>query len=1534
VSAIDYRTLPGFTGRKQRKRLPVQQKNFLAFPVDTTGLLTAHVRVKDQSMALVVDTGASQCLMTRGFYDNLPYPRPTLIPTRHKFTVANGDTMPAAGVCHLKFFLAGEWVTYLFYVSDCKDSLALLGLPYLDEKYASVHTRRKQLRYEDGRTPVALFYKRAMGSYILRSQTKVSVPARSHCVLQTDVDSIEFNASIEGQSILCLPSSELWDNWGVEVIDGLTFIYGGSSKIGLFNPFDIGVTIPKGCIIGEAEKCSRPITMVNCAEEDVDPQIMKQYALQCETNLENDQRMFGAFAFTKEERDLYRLAGEDPIDPDSDEADSSEIRDNSYNDVMCPPIAEGVKPLRRPGEVPHHLTGMYDREIIGNQNLSEGFRNKVKRALIDREKSFYDPTEPISQTDYANHYIDVGSSNPVSSRPRRIPIGMKDIVEEEIEKMLRDKIIGPSESPWASPIVLVKKKDGTIRFCVDYREINEVTKKDAYPLPRIDDYLDSFHGMDTFCVLDLASGYWQVKMAQMDRCKTAFTSHRGLYQFNVMPFGLCNAPGTFQRMMDRLLKTKEFKGICLVYLDDIIIFGKGNEECLRNLIKVMDAIEKAGLKLKPKKCSLFQKSVNFLGHIVTADGVRTDPEKIAKVSLWPTPSRVGHVRSFMGLACYYQRFIQDFADKAKPLNNLIGKNSLFQWGEAEQGAFQTLKDALTNTPVLACPEKDGKWILDTDASKVAMGAVLSQVQIDGTERVIAYGSKTFNTAQVNYCTTKRELLAVVYFATNKFRHYLAMQDFVVRSDHAALTWLKNFDDHDPITSRWRIALNQFGSRMKIEYRKGSAHGNADALSRSATRLCRFEHCKSCLTRRKEKAARPVKKRVEEYHTICRTTGQFIPEEEGGYTSAAFVFGSLMAEEEKEPMLWECPHLSAEQIRGAQEDDPDIGQVLEFKLTQTNRPKHKALESLSYVVKRLCTSWDRLIVKEGVLYIKSQNDDSVRLVAPIRFRSTILDQLHATDTAGHPGIVKTCQEIRRRFFWVGMKDDVYRWVKCCRICATHKRGPPRNRAPLTQELTGHRNERMAFDIIGPLPTTRKGNRFILLMVDYFTKWVEVSALETHTAKVVSKEILDKWVTRFGVPWKLHCDQAPEFNSACMTEFGRLIKTCKTRTLPYRPCSNGLCEKSNQTIEGILRCLCDGNREDWDEHLQMAVMAYRASPHGTTGCSPNLMIFGQENYMPIDLMFKPPMDGELWSAGCKNKCTCDYIDWLRSSIQESYARAREMTRQSALRQKRGHDVNVRIQTFERGDWVMHWHKPTALRTLSQGWRSPLVILRRIDAVNYEVQEAPGIKPRTIHIDNLILDIVRPWRPNWIRAIALPKPDFMKTSQTRAQDRLDADPDPPRPKKSAVKVSASGPSKRPDADTPDAETLVKVVNLEERIIGPDKENTASIEESADPVKDQTNEIIVDSDLAHPAAENPKPVKRKRGRPAKNAKRVVEKPHKSILDPGTRVSPRNRKQVVHYQGSLFCLDHQDVHMLDTYEGSCDDMEEIVVWEGCSFLE
>ncbi|MDD9818054.1 MAG: RNase H-like domain-containing protein, partial [Gammaproteobacteria bacterium] len=466
------------------------------------------------------------------------------------------------------------------------------------------------------------------------------------------------------------------------------------------------------------------------------------------------------------------------------------------------------------------------KQMIANTAVTNQQRDQLETLLIKHGDVFSIEGE-LGHTKVVKHTIPTSTTRPLRSPPRRIAQKQREEINRQVDNMLQQNVIRPSTSPWSSPIVLVPKKDGSARFCVDYRRLNSVTEGDAYPLPRIDDCLDALGGAKLFTTLDLASGYWQVEMDEDDRAKTAFTTHHGLYEFNRMPFGLKGAPQTFQRLMAAILGSHQWE-TCLLYLDDIIIFSQTFEQHLHRLESILIKLKEAGLKLKPVKCSFLQTQVKFLGHVVSADGVAPDPLKVQAVATFPRPQNLEELRRFLGMASYFRKFIRNFASVACPLHRLTEKSVQFQWTSECQQAFTTLKQRLTEAPVLCYPDFTMPFLVYTDASGSGLGAVLCQKN-GNNEQVVAYASRTLTKAERHYSTTERECLGVVW-AVKQFRVYLYGRRFLLCTDHNPLVWLRSCREPKGRLARWVLELEEYDYEMK--YQPGTSIPHADALSRT------------------------------------------------------------------------------------------------------------------------------------------------------------------------------------------------------------------------------------------------------------------------------------------------------------------------------------------------------------------------------------------------------------------------------------------------------------------------------------------------------------------------------------------------------------------------------------------------------------------------------------------------------------------------------------------------------------------------------
>ena len=467
---------------------------------------------------------------------------------------------------------------------------------------------------------------------------------------------------------------------------------------------------------------------------------------------------------------------------------------------------------------------------MDNTDLTFEQKQKV-RNLLDSHGGVVGESElDLGLTSTVEHTIDIEGTGPIKQRYRRFPAPLQEEIQGEISKLLERGIIEPSTSAWSSPLVPVRKRNGKLRLCIDYRGVNAFTRKDSFPLPHLNDAIRKFKGNLYFTNLDLLSGYHQIKMDDKSKEITAFSSGENLYQFCRMPFGITNGPASFSRLMSVVLSGIPMD-VAQAYLDDLLIAGRSFEEHLDNLDKIFKRLSEHGLKVNPSKCSLFRTEVDYLGHKVGSDGIRPLDTNVAAINDFPRPKTIKQLRSFLGMVNFYKKFIPRAEILLKPLNEATSsKNSKFQWTNDCEEAFKASKTALTNAPILAFPDfgEECMFYVTCDASGTGAGAVLTQVQ-NGEERVIGYAGTSFNPAQLKYSTTDREL-AAIRFAVNHFKPYLYGRRFVVRTDHEPLIYLHRMKRFDNRVHRTLEDLNI--GNIEFEYLPGKNNSVADTLSRA------------------------------------------------------------------------------------------------------------------------------------------------------------------------------------------------------------------------------------------------------------------------------------------------------------------------------------------------------------------------------------------------------------------------------------------------------------------------------------------------------------------------------------------------------------------------------------------------------------------------------------------------------------------------------------------------------------------------------
>ncbi len=934
-------------------------------------------------------------------------------------------------------------------------------------------------------------------------------------------------------------------------------------------------------------------------------------------------------------------------------------------------------------------------------------------------------------TTTVQHEIPLIDPKPFRLPYRKIPPSQYQEVRKAISHMEDAGVIRPSKSPYASPIVVVLKKDGSLRICVDYRKLNSCSTRDAFPLPRIEEALEALGQARFFSTLDLISGYWQVEVAEHDKHKTAFSTPMGLYEANRMPFGLQNAPSTFQRLMTCCFGDLNFESL-LIYLDDIIIFSRTFEEHLERLEVVFTRLRKHGLKLKPPKCSLLRKEVQYLGHVVSAEGIHTDPEKISRVRDWKRPSNVKEVLGFVGFAGYYRRFINGYATLVAPLYRLTsgdpkkkkrgvrgtsGPAKPFEWSEECEKAFEALKERLITAPVLGYPNYSLPFVLQTDASGEGLGAVLAQVQ-DGVEKVIAYASRGLRPPETRYPAHKLEFLALKWAVTEKFYDHLYGHTFSVLTDNNPLKYVLSTAKLDATGQRWASQLAMFD--FDIEYRRGKSNANADALSRMSRQeitetlqscpqwIPSTQQVQSCVDDIGGNEA-DVSEQAE--RTVVCKEGKFldsVPADpfDGAGTDALPVMTKL-------------------EIRGCQKEDPVIGPVLYYKTLNKKPRRGERLEKGKDVL-LLLKEWRRLVVKDGILYrqVKDVKGQFVaQLLLPEKMRLLVKISLH--DDSGHLGFDRTLNLFRERFFWPRMHKEIKSWCEQCERCCLRKTPTAGNRAPLVSIHTNVPMELICMDFL-VLEKSKGGIENVLVVTDHFSRFAQAYPTKDQKAVTVAKVLWKNFFCRFGFPTRLHADQGRNFESTVVKELCKLTGITRTHTSPYHPQGNGITERFNRTLMNMLGTLDPDQKPKWHEYIDALTHAYNCTQHDSTGFSPYFLMYGRHPRLPVDLLFG--------LSSAKEPCEySEYVQTLRECLTYAYGEANKMSRHAKDLQKKHYDKKVKSSVLETGDRVMvKLCYVEGKHKLADRWEPrPYIVVKKQPGIPvYVVRSEDGDRERVIH------------------------------------------------------------------------------------------------------------------------------------------------------------------------------------------------------------
>jgi transposase InsO family protein len=830
-------------------------------------------------------------------------------------------------------------------------------------------------------------------------------------------------------------------------------------------------------------------------------------------------------------------------------------------------------------------------------------------------------------------------------------------LREFVEENLNTGFIRPSKSAHGAPVLFVKKKNGSLRLCVDYRGLNRISKKDRYPLPLISDLLDAPRKARIYTKIDLKHAYHLVRIAEGDEWKTAFRTRYGSFEWLVMPFGLSNAPAAFQRFMNDIFADMLDVNV-VVYLDDILIYSDTPAQHRKHVREVLRRLRQHGLYAGADKCTFDADTVEYLGYILSPDGLRMDSEKVRTIQDWPEPRKIKDIQSFLGFANFYRRFIWNYSDIVVPLTRLTRKDTPWNFSAECRTAFETLKKAFTTAPILTHWIPDTQIVIETDASDYALGAILSVICSDGEIRPVAFHSRTFSAPELNYDTHDKELLAI-FEAFRIWRHYLegSGTPIDVVTDHKNLEYFATTKLLTRRQARWSEFLSQFN--LVIRFRPGKLGEKPDALTRRWDVYPKEGD--SGYAHVNPHNFRPVFTQEQLVHSLRAS--------------------SLYAPVLRAVQLMDVKALH-EDIRKAQAEDP----IASGHLLSPPSSRWTILEGLLHL--------------DGRIWVPDAND----------LRLRILRDKHDHPLAGHFGQNRTLSLIRREYVWPRLRQFVVNYCQSCTACRRGKTPRHKPYGLLRQLPIPERPwDSISMDFIEQLPPSL-GFTAILVIVDRLTKQVIfIPTTDTITSAGLAELFIIHVFSKHGVPGHITSDRGSEFVSHFMRSLAAALDMKLHFTSGYHPEGDGQTERANQTLEQYLRMYCNYQQDNWSPLLPLAEFAYNNAPSATTGISP---FFANKGYHP-NITVHPERDMSSYKA---RQFAVD-LDELHQELKAQIAESQQRYQVPAdKRREPAPEFPLHSQAFVRAKYI---RSTRPAKKLSEKYLGPFEVIGRPGPASYTLR-----------------------------------------------------------------------------------------------------------------------------------------------------------------------------------------------------------------------
>jgi hypothetical protein len=1000
-------------------------------------------------------------------------------------------------------------------------------------------------------------------------------------------------------------------------------------------------------------------------------------------------------------------------------------------------------------------------EFSGNES-EEVRRTRVRKLLVDHIDVFAADNLCPGVADFEPMQINLKDPDqkPIRSAPYRTTPLYRDFIAEQIEKLLKAGSLKTSYGPWASPVAVVRHPTGKLRMVCDYRRLNTATKIDAHPLPDMEVILQQLGEMVFFSCVDLCSGYHQMALDDASQEMTAITTHLGIFEWTVTPFGLASAPSHFSRAVGAILAGMTYRN-AVSFIDDILIYSRTFDDHVRDLTEFFGRLQRYHVSLKPSKCDFFAQTASYLGFTLSRDGIEPVKQKVQAINDIAAPKTLTQLRSFIQMVNFYRRFIPGMSSLAKPLTDATRKENLpFQgWlpGSPCDKSFIQLKETLTKAPLLRHARDDLAFVIEVDASIVGFGAVLSQdFPVEDSDGIITgkrptarlpvhFASRKTKGGEPKYAPTHLEACAVLW-ALDYFRHFHHGRSTLVLTDHGPLKWLMSTTSKDnSLLARYALRLQAYMPFIRIDYKPGRVNSVPDTLSRLPVDMTNDKKELDDIVIPDEFYIHTLKRIVERSASSpSTTTNAFSVSTALAHPPAPSIVTTPYKDGSLE--VWEQPFrilyddlAFIDVVKTEQDDCEGLRDMRDY--LEGNARGRKLDPAIRVKCEAHRKNW---VVNAGLLHrvvrvpaLKTKSGITKRpaqLLMPIALpdssplHAQIFRAMHDHPTAAHIGEKKLAALLRSRFYWKGWENACKEYCRTCDLCQRYKalrRLRPRHVMPMHFPTPWHT---INIDLIGPLPTSR-GMHYAMVAIDHFSNWPEVVAIPSKEAIVVAKAIFDNVIMPHTCPVNIITDNGGEFRNEVLRHLGEMLRIQHNFTAPYHPATNGKVERFNRFLKKALAMLAANYGGKWTWYIPSLCFAYRHAPVFGSGKSPFEISRGFPGRIPLDLLTTPPEQLE--------------IDSTRFHAQHLEHLARVWQEVAALRDENAEDwgrmaddaANVRI--FAEGSYALIYMPPdvkgpAAFTTM---WRGPFLVTKRLGPKTYRLQAPSTKREFSVSVDNMV-------------------------------------------------------------------------------------------------------------------------------------------------------------------------------------------------------